>query len=184
MSTAQSELDLSYGQRYQDVTIPEAYERLILDTYITISFYKITQHNFFYISAAFFCDFVHKSLPQMRIYSKVYIGVLNIDFYFLQYKGRSAAFCSQRRIEGVQMTNLTISACQISYLFDSNVYLISLHYQAAWEIFTPLLHRIDNGEFKSIPYKPGSRGPEEADELLKKVGYVQTHGYIWIPPTL
>lgn len=33
MSTVQSELDLSYGQRYQGVTIPEAYERLILDTY-------------------------------------------------------------------------------------------------------------------------------------------------------
>ncbi|CAN1321777.1 Glucose-6-phosphate 1-dehydrogenase 6, cytoplasmic [Linum perenne] len=32
MSTVQSELDLSYKQRYQDVTIPEAYERLILDT--------------------------------------------------------------------------------------------------------------------------------------------------------
>lgn len=56
--------------------------------------------------------------------------------------------------------------------------------QAAWEIFTPLLHRIDNGEFKSIPYKRGSRGPEEADELLKKAGYVQTHGYVWTPPTL
>lgn len=56
--------------------------------------------------------------------------------------------------------------------------------QAAWEIFTPLLHRIDKGELKSVPYKPGSRGPEEADELLKKVGYVQTHGYVWIPPTL
>lgn len=34
MSTVQSELDLSYGQRYQGVTIPEAYERLILDTYV------------------------------------------------------------------------------------------------------------------------------------------------------
>lgn len=56
--------------------------------------------------------------------------------------------------------------------------------KAAWEIFTPLLHRIDNGEMKPIPYKPGSRGPSEADELLSKSGYVQTHGYIWIPPTL
>lgn len=56
--------------------------------------------------------------------------------------------------------------------------------QVAWEIFTPLLHRIDNGEFKSIAYKAGSRGPGEADDLLKRVGYVQTHGYIWIPPTL
>ncbi|KAF9604409.1 hypothetical protein IFM89_006418 [Coptis chinensis] len=88
MSTIQSELDLSYGQRYQGVAIPEAYERLILDTY------------------------------------------------------------------------------------------------AAWEIFTPLLHKIDRGELKPLPYKPGSRGPVEADELLAKAGYVQTHGYIWIPPTL
>ncbi|KAE8694393.1 Glucose-6-phosphate 1-dehydrogenase [Hibiscus syriacus] len=56
--------------------------------------------------------------------------------------------------------------------------------KAAWEIFTPLLHRIDNGEMKPIPYQPGSRGPAEADELLAKAGYVQTHGYIWIPPTL
>ncbi len=33
MKATQSELDLSYQQRYQDVVIPEAYERLILDTY-------------------------------------------------------------------------------------------------------------------------------------------------------
>lgn len=36
MSTIQSELDLSYGLRYQDVVIPEAYERLILDTYVPL----------------------------------------------------------------------------------------------------------------------------------------------------
>jgi len=102
MSTVQSELDLSYGQRYQDVTIPEAYERLILDT----------------------------------------------------IKGDQQHFVRRDELK------------------------------AAWEIFTPLLHRIDQGKMKPSSYKPGSRGPEEADELLKKVGYVQTHGYIWIPPTL
>ena len=102
MSTVQSELDLSYAQRYQDITIPEAYERLILDT----------------------------------------------------IRGDQQHFVRRDELK------------------------------AAWEIFTPLLHRIDNGEFKSIPYKPGSRGPEEADKLLEKAGYVQTHGYIWIPPTL
>ncbi|KAL6514935.1 hypothetical protein OROGR_020514 [Orobanche gracilis] len=46
-------------------------------------------------------------------------------------------------------------------------------------IFTPLLHIRDNGEFKSIPYKP-----EKVDKLLEKAGYAQTHEYIWIPPTL
>jgi glucose-6-phosphate 1-dehydrogenase len=56
--------------------------------------------------------------------------------------------------------------------------------QAAWEIFTPLLHNIDAGKLKSVPYKPGTRGPAEADDLSTRMGYMQTHGYIWIPPTL
>ncbi|GFP84955.1 glucose-6-phosphate 1-dehydrogenase cytoplasmic isoform [Phtheirospermum japonicum] len=102
MSAVQSELDLSYRQRYQGLVIPEAYERLILDT----------------------------------------------------IKGDQQHFVRRDELK------------------------------AAWEIFTPLLHRIDAGEFKSKPYKPGSRGPAEADQLLERVGYVQTHGYIWIPPTL
>ncbi|KAM7278376.1 hypothetical protein ACFE04_005510 [Oxalis oulophora] len=102
MSTVQSELDLSYTQRYQGVTIPEAYERLILDT----------------------------------------------------IRGDQQHFVRRDELK------------------------------AAWEIFTPLLHSIDRGEMKPIPYKPGSRGPEEADELATKAGYVQTLGYIWIPPTL
>lgn len=62
--------------------------------------------------------------------------------------------------------------------------IVTIIFQAAWEIFTPLLHDIDDGKMKSVPYKPGSRGPHEADELAAKTGYVQTHGYIWIPPTL
>ncbi|KAG1331349.1 glucose-6-phosphate 1-dehydrogenase, cytoplasmic isoform [Cocos nucifera] len=102
MSTIQSELDLSYGLRYQNVTIPEAYERLILDT----------------------------------------------------IRGDQQHFVRRDELK------------------------------AAWEIFTPLLHSIDAGELKPLSYKPGSRGPAEADALLAKAGYVQTHGYIWIPPTL
>lgn len=42
MQTVQSELDLSYKQRYQDVSIPEAYERLILDTYVDLHSYSNT----------------------------------------------------------------------------------------------------------------------------------------------
>uniref|UniRef100_A0A1D1YA71 Glucose-6-phosphate 1-dehydrogenase n=1 Tax=Anthurium amnicola TaxID=1678845 RepID=A0A1D1YA71_9ARAE len=102
MSTIQSEMDLSYRQRYQGVKIPEAYERLILDT----------------------------------------------------IRGDQQHFVRRDELK------------------------------AAWEIFTPLLHKIDRGEMHALPYKPGSRGPEEADELLAKAGYVQTHGYIWIPPSL
>uniref|UniRef100_A0A0D9VHW3 Glucose-6-phosphate 1-dehydrogenase n=1 Tax=Leersia perrieri TaxID=77586 RepID=A0A0D9VHW3_9ORYZ len=102
MATEQSELDLSYGLRYQDVKIPEAYERLILDT----------------------------------------------------IRGDQQHFVRRDEL------------------------------RAAWEIFTPLLHDIDAGKLKALPYKPGTRGPSEADELSKRMGYVQTHGYVWIPPTL
>ncbi|XLS80676.1 hypothetical protein HN51_046507, partial [Arachis hypogaea] len=42
------------------------------------------------------------------------------------------------------------------------------------EIFTPLLHRIDRGEFKPLPYEAYGRGPKEVDELLRKAGYVET----------
>ncbi|GMH06822.1 hypothetical protein Nepgr_008662 [Nepenthes gracilis] len=86
MDTVQSELDLSYKHRYQGVTIPEAYERLILDT----------------------------------------------------IRGDQQHFVRRDELK------------------------------AAWEIFSPLLHIIDDGQLKPIPYKPGSRGPAQADELLTK----------------
>ncbi|KAI3978940.1 hypothetical protein MKX01_016115, partial [Papaver californicum] len=97
MSTIQSELDLSNGQCYQDAVIPEAYERLILDTI------RGDQHHF---------------------------------------------------------------VCKDEL-------------RTAWEIFTSLLQRIDEGQMKLLPYKRESRGSAEADELFGEAGYVQTHGYIY-----
>lgn len=99
MTAAQSELDLSYRERYEDIVIPEAYERLLLDT----------------------------------------------------LRGDQQHFVRRDEL------------------------------RAAWEIFTPLLHRIDNMELKPTVYKEGSRGPPDADELTKSAGYVQTHGYVWKP---
>lgn len=48
MSAVQSELDLSYGQRYQGITIPEAYERLILDTYVLFQQHALSRNQFSY----------------------------------------------------------------------------------------------------------------------------------------
>merc|ERR1711991_1250571 len=55
---------------------------------------------------------------------------------------------------------------------------------AAWRIFTPLLHKIDNGELKPTPYAFGTRGPEAADALAKRMGYVRTQQYEWASPKL
>jgi hypothetical protein len=50
---------------------------------------------------------------------------------------------------------------------------------------SPLLHWVDVGKLKVSPYKQGSQRPKEADELLNvKADYVQTEGYIEIPPSL
>jgi len=48
---------------------------------------------------------------------------------------------------------------------------------AAWEIFTPVLHQIEQGALKPIPYVFGSRGPPESDALIKKVGFTHSAQY-------
>ncbi|KAL7988282.1 hypothetical protein Chor_007201 [Crotalus horridus] len=96
----ESELDLTYGNRYKDVKLPDAYERLILDV-----------------------------------------------------------FC------GNQMH-----------------FVRSDELREAWRIFTPLLHQIEAEKTKPIPYCYGSRGPTEADELMKRVGFQYEGTYRWVNP--
>lgn len=49
----------------------------------------------------------------------------------------------------------------------------------AWKIFTPVLKQIDAGEIPPLPYKFGSRGPKESDELVAKMGYKYNKEYDW-----
>ncbi|GMR44947.1 hypothetical protein PMAYCL1PPCAC_15142, partial [Pristionchus mayeri] len=49
----------------------------------------------------------------------------------------------------------------------------------AWKIFTPLLEKLQ--EVTPTKYKFGSRGPAEADEVMKKHGFVFTGTYKWNP---
>merc|ERR1712020_252921 len=49
----------------------------------------------------------------------------------------------------------------------------------AWRIFTPLLHKIDEGSVEPIQYQYGTRGPKEADDLLAKNNFVYTGRYKW-----
>uniref|UniRef100_A0AAQ5ZYT4 Glucose-6-phosphate 1-dehydrogenase n=1 Tax=Amphiprion ocellaris TaxID=80972 RepID=A0AAQ5ZYT4_AMPOC len=52
----------------------------------------------------------------------------------------------------------------------------------AWRIFTPLLHHIDKEKPKPIAYRYGSRGPTEADDLAKRVGFRYEGTYKWVNP--
>ncbi|XP_064632147.1 glucose-6-phosphate 1-dehydrogenase-like isoform X2 [Lineus longissimus] len=93
----ETELDLTYGSRYQNVRMPEAYERLILDV---------------------FC-------------------------------GSQASFVRSDEL------------------------------REAWRIFTPILHKIENEKVKPSTYVYGSRGPQEADDLMAKNGFKYTGTYTW-----
>ncbi|KAG8002701.1 Glucose-6-phosphate 1-dehydrogenase [Nibea albiflora] len=52
----------------------------------------------------------------------------------------------------------------------------------AWRIFTPLLHHIEAEKTQPIPYTYGSRGPNEADDLVKRVGFRYEGTYKWVQP--
>ncbi|KAJ2964256.1 hypothetical protein NQZ79_g743 [Umbelopsis isabellina] len=97
--TIQSELDLTYNRRYSEMSIPDAYEALILDV----------------------------------------------------LRGDHSNFVRDDELD------------------------------AAWKIFTPLLHKIDNEKIQPKPYKYGTRGPEELDDFIRKYGYDRTgsQSYVW-----
>jgi 6-phosphogluconate dehydrogenase len=50
----------------------------------------------------------------------------------------------------------------------------------AWQIFTPLLHKIERENIRPLVYPQGSRGPKEADEFIaRSVGYIRNEDYVY-----
>jgi len=62
---------------------------------------------------------------------------------------------------------------------DHNLFVRSDELQAAWDIFTPLLHQLEKEKVPPELYEFGTRGPVSADELIKKAGYIRIEGYNW-----
>lgn len=54
----------------------------------------------------------------------------------------------------------------------------------AWRIFTPLLHQIEREKICPVPYKFGSRGPREADDLLARNNFKYSGSYKWVKPSI
>lgn len=50
--------------------------------------------------------------------------------------------------------------------------------EAAWAIFSPLLHELESSSERPLPYTYGSRGPPEADEFISQF-YTRSQSYIW-----
>jgi glucose-6-phosphate 1-dehydrogenase len=62
---------------------------------------------------------------------------------------------------------------------DHNLFVRVDELQAAWRIFTPVLHQLEGEKIKPKEYSFGSRGPPEADDLAVRNGFVRSEGYHW-----
>ena len=51
----------------------------------------------------------------------------------------------------------------------------------AWELFSPLLEKIEDGKKEVLKYPFGSRGPKEADDALENFNFMWHKNYAWKP---
>ncbi|XP_018494491.1 glucose-6-phosphate 1-dehydrogenase [Galendromus occidentalis] len=65
------------------------------------------------------------------------------------------------------------------FLGNQTSFVRSEELAEAWRIFTPILHIIERGQTKPIPYVFGSRGPRESDLLMSSKGFNYYGTYRW-----
>eukprot|EP00698_Gefionella_okellyi_P022357 TRINITY_DN739_c0_g1_i1.p1 TRINITY_DN739_c0_g1~~TRINITY_DN739_c0_g1_i1.p1 ORF type:complete len:417 (-),score=79.61 TRINITY_DN739_c0_g1_i1:94-1344(-) len=65
---------------------------------------------------------------------------------------------------------------------DHTHFVRSDELEAAWQIFTPMLHELERRRVSPVSYKPKSRGPDESDVLIERNGFVRSVGYSWTNP--
>lgn len=62
---------------------------------------------------------------------------------------------------------------------DHNLFVRADELEAAWKIFTPILHQIEREKIAPKIYPFGSRGPPESDELASRYGFFRSETYKW-----
>lgn len=62
---------------------------------------------------------------------------------------------------------------------DHNLFVRADELEAAWKIFTPALHTLEQERVPPLKYPFYSRGPPEAEQLAEKYGYKRYEGYSW-----
>lgn len=66
---------------------------------------------------------------------------------------------------------------------DHNLFVRADELEAAWKIFTPLLHQLEAQHIQPLKYTFGSRGPAESEALAEKYGFKRYEGYSWRAPS-
>jgi len=66
---------------------------------------------------------------------------------------------------------LILEACR----GNTNLFVRVDELDVAWKIFTPILHKLEEERIQPIKYVYGSRGPQEAEDQLVRVGYLSKY---------
>lgn len=61
---------------------------------------------------------------------------------------------------------------------DHNLFVRVDELDAAWRVFTPILHQLEKEKIQPEIYPNGSRGPPSSDALIARVGYLRPD-YEW-----
>ena len=124
-------------------------------------------------------EIVFRLQPQESIYMKANVkspGFSNKPLQSemeLNYDTRFFANCKSCNPDAYTRLILDVlQGKQASFVRDDEL-------RRAWEIFTPVLHKIDNLNVKPIKYPQGSRGPIESDEFVAKLGYSRNDNYVY-----
>ncbi|KAG5468097.1 hypothetical protein LSCM1_02066 [Leishmania martiniquensis] len=126
-------------------------------------------------------ELVIRAQPSEAMYIKITTKVPGLNDDMRQTHQTELDLTYQSRYN-VRLPDAYESLINDAMLGNSTNFVRKDELDVAWRIFTPLLHQIDRGEVKPIPYQAGTRGPKEADEFILNNGFKHQKGYHWIPP--
>ncbi|CEP17546.1 hypothetical protein [Parasitella parasitica] len=124
------------------------------------------------LPGSLFCN-----VPRNELVFRVQPG----EAMYMKFNNKSPGFSDETMITELDLTyenrykNLKIPEAYETLILDvmrgdhSN-FVRDDELVAAWRIFTPLLHHIENEKIKPEPYPYGSRGPDKLDKFVKKYG--------------
>jgi len=116
-------------------------------------------------------ELVVRIQPDEAIYLKIQtkkpgFGMIPQEtFLDLSYKER---FPNQRAPEAYEKLLLDVLRGESGFFVRSD------ELEAAWRIFTPILHELEEKKVQPIPYVYGSRGPVESDALASRFGFTRS----------
>ncbi|RYR74882.1 hypothetical protein Ahy_A02g009593 [Arachis hypogaea] len=150
----------------EGITIQDATENLILDT-IRGDQQQFVHRDELEASRKIFISLLHR-IDRGEFKPLPYETYVQVEDVHVSKRTEIVLLAGK---EGVTIQDATENLILDTIRGDQQQFV---HRDELEKIFISLLHRIDRGEFKPLPYEAYGRGSKEAVELLQKASYVET----------